>query len=189
MQTRRGPAVSAPQTVQDIAIRGHVLEDLALKILYLQGELSLRDLADQMRLSLAVVEEIFQRLRKQQVLEVTGMIVSVPRVNTTSEGKRRALELLSLNQYAGPAPVSLNDYVRRVRAQSVRNMDVHPPDLLRAFQHLVLSNQTLTQLGTAVVSGTSIFLYGPTGTGKTAIAETLPRIYHDQVWLPHAVEI
>jgi predicted ATPase with chaperone activity len=32
-------------------------------------------------------------------------------------------------------------------------------------------------------------LYGPTGTGKTAIAENIPRVYGDSVWIPHAVEV
>jgi predicted ATPase with chaperone activity len=55
---------------------------------------------------------------------------------------------------------------------------------------LVLDEQVMNQLGTAVVSGRSIFLYGPTGTGKTTIAETLTRLFFsDQVWLPYAVEV
>jgi predicted ATPase with chaperone activity len=40
-----------------------------------------------------------------------------------------------------------------------------------------------------MVSGRSIFLYGPSGTGKTAIAETLPQIYDDEVWIPYAVDV
>ncbi len=179
----------APHAVQDTGIRRNLLEDLALKIVYLEGEMSLRDLAERLRLSLAIVEELFQRLRKEQLCEVKGMVANIYRIAITSQGKARALELLALNQYAGPAPVTLNDYVSRVRAQSVRNVDVHAPDVLRAFEHIVLSNETLARLGTAVVSGTSIFLYGPTGTGKTTIAENLPRIYHDHVWLPYAVEV
>jgi predicted ATPase with chaperone activity len=52
-----------------------------------------------------------------------------------------------------------------------------------------MSDRMLDQLGAALVSGQSIILYGPTGTGKTVIAETLPRIYKDSVWIPHAVEV
>lgn len=181
--------VAAPQALEDLGIRRNLLEDLALKIICLEGELSLRELADQMRLSLGIVEEVFQRLRKEQLCEVKGMVGGVYRVSPTSQGRTRALELLSLSQYAGPAPVSLKDYVSRVRAQSVQNTTVQPADVQRAFEHLVLSDQTLQQIGTAVVSGTSIFLHGPAGTGKTAIAETLPRIYKDSVWVPYAVEI
>jgi predicted ATPase with chaperone activity len=181
--------VSAPQSVGEIGIRKNLLEDLALKILYMQGEISLRDLADHMRLSPAITDELFQRLRKEQFCEVKGMVGGVHRITTSSQGKTRALELLSVNQYVGPAPVSLTDYVNQVRAQSVKNVQVRPEDVHRAFEHLVLSEQTLTQLGIAALSGTSIILYGVTGTGKTAMAESLPRIYGDAVWIPYAVEI
>jgi predicted ATPase with chaperone activity len=181
--------IPAPQGLEELRVRRNLLEDLALKILYLQGESTLKDLAEKMRLSLPILEEIFQRLRKEALCEVKGLTGSVYRIDTTSQGKERALELLSLNQYAGPAPVSLSDYVSRVVSQTVMKADVRPAQIERAFQHLVLDDQTLTQLGTAVVSGTSVFLYGPTGTGKTAIAESLPAIYEDQVWVPYAMEI
>ena len=183
------PTIAAPYTVKDTGIRKSLLEDLTLKILYLEGESSLRELAEGMRLSLAIVEEIFQRLRKDQLCEVKGMAGGVHHIAATSQGRARALELLSLNQYVGPAPVSLPSYVSRVRAQSVRSAEVRPADLQRKFEHLVLSNETLVQIGTAIVSGMSVFLHGPSGTGKTAIAETIPRIYLDAVWIPYAVEI
>lgn len=181
--------IAIPQKTEETGVRRSLLEDLALKTLYLQGELSLRELAQLMKLSFGVIEELFQRLRRGQLCEVKGMEASVHRVATTSRGQARALELLGLNQYVGPAPVSLEDYVRQVRAQSVRNVEVGPPDIRKGFAHLVLSEQTLDQLGTAIVSGSSIFLHGPTGTGKTTIAETFPRIYRDYVLVPYAVEI
>jgi predicted ATPase with chaperone activity len=181
--------IPAPRGLDEIKIRRNLLEDLALKILYVQGELTLKDLAEKMHLSMPVVEAIFQRLRKEAHVEVKGLTGSVYRVDSTSQGKMRAMDLLSLNQYTGPAPVSLSDYVSRVVEQSVMRAAVRAPDVRRALQHLVLDDQTVSQLGTAVVSGTSIFLYGPTGTGKTAIAESLPAIYEDQVWVPYAFEI
>lgn len=178
-----------PHSLQETGLPKTLLQNLALKILYLEGELTLLQLGARMQLSLAIVEEIFQHLRREALCEVKGLSGSVYRIATTSQGKSRGLELLSLNQYAGPAPVSLADYVARVQRQSVRDAEVRPPDLERALAHLVLDEQTLRQLGTALVSGTSIALYGPTGTGKTAIAEALPRAYQDAVWIPYAVEV
>ena len=178
-----------PQTMRDLGIRRGLVEDLALKILYLLGELSLVELADQIHLSYPIIEEVFGRLRKEQLCEVKGMRGSVHRISTTSQGKTRALELLSLCQYSGPAPVSLEEYVRRVREQSILDVEIHQAHVERAFKHMVLRPETLTQIGTALISGRSIFLHGPTGTGKTAIAVTLPTIYHDHVWLPYAVEV
>jgi predicted ATPase with chaperone activity len=93
------------------------------------------------------------------------------------------------NQYTGAAPIAFSDYVAQVHKQSVRDFDVRHEDMAQAFEHLVLGDRILGQLGTAMVSGTSIVLYGSTGTGKTAIAECLPNIYHDRVWIPHAIEV
>ena len=179
-----------PKSIEELGIRRSTLEDLALKILYLLGEVSLHELVLQMGVGLAVVEELFRRLLKDQLCQVTGMDRGVQRITTTSGGKSRAVELLFQNQYAGAAPVSLMDYVSRIHAQSVRGIEISQKELAHAFHELVLDNETLNQLGTAVVSGRALFLYGPTGTGKTMIASTLTRLFeNDRIWVPHAVEV
>lgn len=181
--------LSLPQTVKESGVHHAFLEDLALKLIYLGRELMLDELAAQMHLSFSVVRELFQSLRKAELCEAVGMVEGVHRVIATDQGRSRAVELLNQNQYTGPAPVSLKDYVSRVRAQSVKNFPVHPESVQQAFEHLVLPNRILRQLGIAAVSGTSIFLYGPTGTGKSSIAEAIPAIYYDRVWIPYAVEV
>jgi hypothetical protein len=66
----------------------------------------------------------------------------------------------------GATPVSLEEYIQRIRQQSVGGREVHLPEVERAFSHLVLDAKMLGKLGTALNSGTSIFLYGPTGGEK-----------------------
>jgi predicted ATPase with chaperone activity len=187
--TATNASIEAPQSVEETGVGRALLEGLMLKILNLEGELSLVDLANGMRVSYLIVEELFERLRKEQLCEVKGMTGGVHRITLSSKGQAEAVKLLSQNQYTGPAPVSLKDYASKVRAQSNRDFDIHPPEIARAFSKMVLSPETLSQIGTAVVSGRSIFLYGPSGTGKTAVAETLPSIYQDSVWVPHAVAV
>jgi predicted ATPase with chaperone activity len=154
------------------------------------GASSLRELAAKMKLPVRVAEELLRRLRTDQLCEVTGMRGNVPDLAITSAGRSRALELLSLNQYADAAPVSLESYTQQVIQQRVSHLEVHPPEIQRAFAHLVLDPEVLRKLGTAVNSGTSIFLYGPTGGGKSTIAQTLSRVLAlDAVWVPFAVEV
>jgi energy-coupling factor transporter ATP-binding protein EcfA2 len=184
----RPPA--APDKIEDVGVRRGFLEELLLKILYLSGPLTLPELGELIRLTPQVVEELFRRLRAEQLCQVTGMVGHARRVAISTSGRSRALELLSHNQYTGPAPVSLESYVKQVRLQSQRDVAVRPAAMERALAHLVLDEKTVSQLGTALNSGGSIFLYGPTGAGKTTIAEALPRVLaEDMVWIPHSVEI
>lgn len=182
-------SVMMPHKLEEVGIRRGLLEDLALKILYLHGEMSLIQLSEHMCLSLGVIEEIFHFFRQEQLCEVKGMTGGTHRIVASQQGRQRAADLLSLNQYAGPAPVSLEDYSARVLKQSVRNTRVGPNDVQGALADLVLGDDLLLRIGTAVVSGTSMFLYGPPGTGKTSIATRLPSIYADMVWVPYAIEV
>ena len=184
-----GP-LHAPATLEEFDIPRNLLEELALKILFMAGQMSVLDLAERMGVCFPVANELFQRLRKEQLCDANGMVGNVYHIAISSSGRARAMELLALNQYTGPAPVSLDSYIRQIRAQSVHKFEVHPDDLARAFDKLVLDDKTMYQLGTAINSGSSIFLYGPTGTGKTTIAETLSRVFGEQmVWIPYAVEV
>jgi len=181
--------VRMPHKLEEVGIRRGLLEDLALKILYLHGEMSLTQLSEHMCLSFGVIEEIFHFFRQEQLCEVKGMTGGTHRIVASQQGRQRAADLLSLNQYAGPAPVSLEDYSARVLMQSVRNTRIGPNDVQGALADLVLGDDLLLRIGTAVVSGTSMFLYGPPGTGKTSIATRLPSIYADIVWVPYAIEV
>lgn len=167
-----------------------LLYELATKILYLNGELSTLDLSDHLRLSLAVTQEIFWFLRREQLCEVTGMVGNIHRLTCSAKGRERAQQLLDMNHYAGAAPVSLEDYTAQVRAQAVSGKDIRPADMERVFADLVLEPDVVPKLGAAVQSGRAIFLYGPTGTGKTSVAERLGDIFGEHhVWIPHALEV
>ncbi len=178
-----------PNEVQETGVRRGLLEDIALKTLYLNGEMSLTELSKHMCLGVGVIEEIFQFFRKEQLCEVKGMTGGSHRIAASAQGRSRAGELLSISQYAGPAPVSLADYRVRVMAQTVQQTGIQPSHLAKALHPLILDANFLARLGTAVVSGASIFLYGPSGTGKTSIAGCIPSIYNDSVWIPYAVEV
>jgi predicted ATPase with chaperone activity len=179
-----------PVTIQEVGLRQSVLEDLALKHLYLSGPFSVLDLAKMMRISFEVASELLKRLRTEQLCQVTGLSGQIPNLAITSQGRTRAQELLSQSQYTGPAPVTLTSYVSQVKLQSVSHAEVHPSDVQRAFSSLVLDDRILWQLGTALNSGAAIFLYGPSGVGKTSVAELLSKVLsEDAVWLPYAIEV
>lgn len=179
-----------PRTIEDAGVRGAILEDIALKTLYLYGPFTVADLSEQTRLSYEVAEQLFVRLRTKLLCEVRGISVAVPEIAITSHGRVRALELLAQNQYSGAMPISLASYVAQVKKQSMRDVKVRPADVERAFAHLVFDNEVLTELGTALNSGNAVFLYGPPGVGKTAAAEAMANVFAEsEVWIPYAIEV
>ena len=179
-----------PQTIAALYVRQSILEDIALKTLYLSGSLSVLELSNRTQLSYEVANELFCKLRAELLCQVTGMTGTVPQIAITSQGRSRAVDLLAQSHYSGAAPVSFESYAEQTRKQSVKKVEVHAAHVKRAFSHLVIENEMLRQLGTALNSGSSVFLYGPPGTGKTTVAEGLSRVLaDDEVWIPYAVEV
>lgn len=181
--------LQAPESVAEVGVQRALLEELTLKTIYVAAPSNVKELTAALRLTYPVVDELFRHLRSEKLTEVTGMRGNIPEIALTASGRSRALQLLALSSYTGAAPVSIDSYVRQVRHQSVRGIEVHQPDITRAYSHLVLEDEILNKLGTALNSGSSIFLYGPSGSGKTEIATTIHRVFEgDLVWIPYAVQ-
>jgi hypothetical protein len=144
------------------------------------------------KISYSALEELFNYLRREKFIEVKGIegqSQATYRFQMTDAGRHRTREFLERSQYVGPAPVTLEDYTRWVVRQSVLDVDHRPEFLRRGLGHLVISDGFLNQLGPAVMSGRSIFLYGPAGNGKTVIAEGIAASMGGSIFVPHAIEV
>ncbi len=122
-----------PVTMPEVGLRQSVLEDLALKHLYLAGPFSVLEMAKLMRISFEVASELLKRLRTEQLCQVTGLSGQIPNLAITSQGRTRAQELLMQSQYAGPAPVPLSSYVAQVKLQSCRTLRFIQPRCIARF--------------------------------------------------------
>ncbi len=179
---------SIPREIHDLKVSHSLLTDLMLRHLRTYGVSSLRSLAGLMKIPSSLVQILFDQLRKQQLIEIKGTAGLDYSFSLTEAGRNLAAERSELCRYTGPAPVSLEEYSHAVRAQ-VANVSVNRTALRAALSDLVVSDSLLDQLGPALVSQRSLFLYGPTGNGKTSYSERLIRIYRDVIVVPYAVEI
>lgn len=177
-----------PDRVEDLGIPRSLVADLILRYLWLHGTASLTALHETLKLSFPVLETVFHQFRNQQLLDVKGMVGNDYSFSLTGPGRTQATARSEICQYVGPAPVSIQQYHQVVKAQAPK-VKLSRDGLREAFSDLVLPDDFLDQLGPALIGQQSLFLYGGTGNGKTSIAERIPRIYHDHILVPYAVEV
>jgi hypothetical protein len=75
-----------------------------------------------------------------------------------------------------------------MRRQSVRDIKLTRPDLLKGMGHLILPDDLIDNLGPAVSSGRSILMYGPPGNGKSSISNGIRAALGDKIYVPRAIE-
>ena len=177
-----------PEALADLDISATLVQDLFVRAVRELGQTGLTTLTERLKLPHIVLEPVFRQLRQQAYLDVKGMQGNDYRFALTAAGKDLAAERTSVCAYAGPAPVSLDAYTRIVRRQAA-HVHVCRDTLRQALGDLVLPESLLDQLGPAVISQKALFLYGPTGNGKTSLAERLLRVYEDTVLIPYALEL
>ncbi len=180
------PAI--PQSFKQLGIPESLVLDLVLRRMLIEGYSSLAGLARSLRVSIPIIDAVFKHMRGQQLVEIKGMTGNDYNFMLSQAGKQLAGERFQVSQYAGACPVSLSEYHAATKAQSAK-VHVDRRTLRGAFSDLVVSDRMLDQLGPAIISQTSIFVYGPTGNGKTSLAERMLRVYQDAVMIPHAVEV
>ncbi|MDX1979136.1 MAG: AAA family ATPase [Bryobacteraceae bacterium] len=181
-------APPVPQNFEDLALSQALVTDLVLRRLMMEGYSNMATLSQKLRLSIPIIDIIFRQLRQQQLVEVRGMIGNDYNFQLSVAGKQMASDRFQVSQYAGAAPVALKDYHNATKLQSAR-VKIDRRALRGAYSDLVISDATLDQLGPALISQNSIFIYGPTGNGKTSLAERMLRVYQDAVLIPFAVEV
>jgi predicted ATPase with chaperone activity len=183
-----------PATLEETGLKMSFLADLALKMLYFQGNISGGEIAQQMALPFTgVMDRVMDFLKREMLCEVKGsggFGQSGYEYSITAKGISRAREVLERSQYVGPAPVPLSEYSEGILCQPSVASTIHPANLRQALKHLVIEEAMLEMLGPAVNSGRSVFLYGAPGNGKTAMAESVGRmILGSEMYVPYAVEV
>lgn len=183
-----------PQSLAETGLSLMQVCDLVLKQLYLQGGLLGLDLAKEARLPFNVVDDALRFLKDEKCIEVSGgeLIGRVSyQFHLTDLGRTRARDAFEQCQYVGPAPVSLEDYVAQCLRQSVVGLTCTATALFDAFENMIIRPNLLQELGPAVCSGRSIFIYGPPGNGKTMVAKGLGNFLNTgggEIYVPYAIQ-
>lgn len=177
-----------PKSLEDTQLSQTLVESIILKLYLNIGSMSGRKTAEHICLPFGVVEGILTSLRTRQLITHCGSAPLNDYTYTlTDQGRTRAQTYMHSCAYFGPAPVSLDDYITSVEAQSVRNETPKEDDLRRAFEGLSVEPGLFDSLGPAVNSGAGLFLYGAPGNGKTTLAKRITACYGQEIWIPRTV--
>jgi hypothetical protein len=185
------PPPPEPESVEQTGLTALTLEQLILKVLYFRGEIYGQDLSVAMGLKYSVIHELVESLKAQHQVTVKrslGMGSVAAILTLTEAGRNRTREYLDANQYAGPAPVSLDQYVDMVRRQKHRDGWLTKESLAHALRGMVVTERLMSQVGPAISSANSLLIYGQPGDGKSFLVESLSNLEASPIYLPYAIE-
>jgi len=181
---------AAPDNLEDTRLEKREVEGIVLRLLMYRGTSTGVELSQHIGLPFAITEKLLHSLKLERMLVYkSGAALTDYLYEITDQGLQRARESAVDCDYCGTVPVTLADYTGSVEAQSVTRARPRLESLSRAFADLTISREMFLRLGRAITSGRGLFLHGPPGNGKTAIAERITAIYGTSIWIPRAISV
>lgn len=179
-----------PCSFQEAGLHQKDLFPLVLKFLFLHGNQSGIRIAKQLKVPFALTRPIMESLKSDLLVGHKGAAgVSDYLYDLSPKGNEQARIHLSRSTYCGAAPVSLAAYRQSILHQSIKNLNPTFTDVANALSDLVVSDLTISQLGQAINSGNSMFLFGAPGNGKTSIAKRAIRSIGHHLWIPRCITV
>jgi DNA polymerase III delta prime subunit len=169
------------------------LLQLLMKLIYAGHLQSVRQFVDAIKLPHHIVIDLAQMAVDRHLLNSLGTRNSENLLDmsyaSTDAGRRYSLDALDQSRYAGPAPVTIEEFADQVNIQKVTNELVTFERIRKAFGDLTLQDSMIEQSGPALNSGQAILLYGPPGNGKTSVALSFASVFNDVIYMPYAVMV
>lgn len=186
-----------PESFEELGLPKNLLSQLLLKHCFFRDSVTPREMSKELKIHQNLVGVLFEYLKGQKYFQVKArdeltsrnhMALEL-RYHLTEAGKIYAEQCLETNRYVGPAPVPLEDYWDWVEAQTIHQVKVERSHLAEVFADYVVPPHLINKIGPAINSGRSIFLFGPSGNGKTAMANCIGHAFEDTVHIPYALFI
>lgn len=185
-----------PMEPEDLAATGvdeAELLSLLMKLIYSGRLESVRQFVDAIKLPYHLVVELVKMAVDRQLLRAlgardTGNLADLSYA-FTEQGRHWTLDALQQGRYAGPAPVTLEEFTDRVNLQKITNEIVSYDRIREAIKDLTFDESILEQAGPALNSGRAILLYGPPGNGKTSVALRFTSVFDDVIYIPYAITV
>jgi predicted ATPase with chaperone activity len=179
-----------PRTLAEMGLSKPFLSDLTLKILHYSGTPTTAQLMRRLGLGQTMVQQILATLQEERLCEVVSqsdLYTGNYRYRLSEQGTARVTEALERTRYAGPAPVTAEQYADVIRAQQAHRQTPSRDHIRTILDELILAPDVADAVARALYSGKTTMFYGPSGNGKTIILDRLASNLNGAVLVPYAV--
>ncbi len=178
-----------PESIAGTGIGATELMTLLIKLIHSARLATQLQFMAAIKLPPQIVEALVQTAIARKLLVATGAAGLAMQYELSEQGQAWAMEAFQSSVYAGPAPVTLNDFCARVVRQKVTNEKVTYGNIRAALTDYDVSDDLINQIGPALNSGRAVLLYGPPGNGKTTVAQSFAEVFKSVIYVPYAVMI
>lgn len=185
--------LAEPNQIEDLKIPQSIVLDIIFRLLFNEGNVALARFVEVLKISNRIIDEVLAWMQKEHLVEVAKAIGELGRLGyvytLTEAGEERARGAFERSQYIGPVPVSIQPYNQGIELQTKQRRRVQASQVKEALRRLVLPDDFHRRIGPAINSGSSLFLYGPPGNGKTTVAQAISELISgtDPIWMPYAI--
>ncbi len=186
------PLLGQTNDIEELGIPPALVQDLFYRLLLQEREVSVARFADVLKVSARLADVLLAKMKLDNLVEVarTGGLNSLSYIyRLTEAGEAKAKDAAERSQYIGPVPVNTDIYGESVNIQSQTVGKITPDRVKKAMEHLILPPNFDRRVGAALNAGSSLFLYGPPGNGKTTIAEICADLLAgtEPIFIPYAI--
>lgn len=186
--------LAPPMKMEELNVPPAIIEDLIFRMLFNEGDVSISRFSQVLGVHARIIDDMLSRMKQEHQVEVTkaGTLGSLSfTYGLTDKGNKRARDAFERSQYIGRIPVSLEVYNEAISIQTQGAKRIKPEHVKNALSHLIIPENFHRKIGPAINAGSSLFLYGPPGNGKTTIAEAIAKMLGQDsaIILPDAITV
>jgi hypothetical protein len=192
--------LNKPKTLEDLNLKRDLVASLVLRTLAFSDRMSGAALEKRLGLPFETFKPLIQEYDKAQMTASPGFsqepgldglsIDQRTAYECSSAGRARAAEMSSVQtRYLGPCPVNYEDYIDLVKSQVVEKAKITDAMLKQALGELELEQHVIDCIGGAMVSRSSLFIFGAPGNGKSTITERMALLMGAPIEIPFAIAV